>query len=39
MRHITTRQDGYPLRNYATFFPQVVEDISAFLAGAPLRTL
>lgn len=26
-------------RNYATFFPQVVEDISAFLAGAPVRTL
>ncbi|MET4059479.1 phosphoglycerate dehydrogenase-like enzyme [Arthrobacter sp. UYP6] len=26
-------------RNYSTFFPQVVEDISAFLAGAPVRTL
>ncbi|WP_354003904.1 NAD(P)-dependent oxidoreductase [Arthrobacter sp. zg-Y877] len=26
-------------RNYRTFFPQVVEDISAFLAGAPIRTL
>ncbi|MCC9204304.1 D-2-hydroxyacid dehydrogenase family protein [Arthrobacter sp. zg-Y769] len=26
-------------RNYRTFFPQVVEDISAFLAGTPIRTL
>ncbi|MCQ1955808.1 D-2-hydroxyacid dehydrogenase family protein [Arthrobacter sp. zg-Y826] len=25
--------------NYRTFFPQVVEDISAFLAGTPIRTL
>lgn len=26
-------------RNYGTFFPQVVEDISAFLAGSPVRML
>ena len=25
--------------NYRTFFPQVVEDIAAFLAGAPIRAL
>nr|WP_210244055.1 D-2-hydroxyacid dehydrogenase family protein [Arthrobacter yangruifuii] len=26
-------------RNYRTFFPQVVEDIAAFLAGTPVRSL
>ena len=37
---LSTPHLGYVTeRNYATFFPQVVEDISAFLAGAPIRTL
>jgi phosphoglycerate dehydrogenase-like enzyme len=39
-RVLATPHTGYVTRaNYATFFTEAVEDVAAWLAGAPVRVL